>query len=185
MEDAVTIKMLMFGFVLFITACGAPFTYAGTQEGIEAPDADPPAPDAEPTTEADTAPDSGMVNPDASPQRDSGNGGQDSGQPTMCSGSTCAAGQVCVTKTTNGGQCDQTIYVTNGNACPLTMVECGDIDAGNVGCQVHTVTATCEDVPTSCHDALTCDGACGIALCGSCDCESASDTSIACGCAAP
>jgi hypothetical protein len=96
---------------------------------------------------------------------------------------TCTAGQLCVTFTTSGGSCDQTIL--DAGVCPPGYASCGvNDDGGMFGCAVDMVSQQCTTLPNECAGSPTCAN-CGASLCMSCDCNGATATTAACGCLAP
>ncbi len=96
---------------------------------------------------------------------------------------TCTTDQLCVTFTTSGGSCDQTIL--DAGVCPPGYVSCGvNDDGGMFGCAVNSVSQQCTAVPNECAGNPSC-ATCGASLCMQCDCNGATATTAACGCLAP
>jgi hypothetical protein len=136
------------------------------------------------------ADDAGM-NPDATEAHDTSTHDDASNAPdstpdvqTPCGeAGTCPTGQACVTFTTSGGSCDQTIL--DGGVCPAGYVTCGaNTDGGMFGCAVDSVSQQCTDVPADCTANPSCN-TCGTDLCVNCDCTAATATTASCDCLAP
>jgi hypothetical protein len=96
---------------------------------------------------------------------------------------TCTIDQLCVTFTTSGGSCDQTIL--EAGVCPAGYSSCGvNDDGGMFGCAVDSVSQQCTTLPNECAGTPSC-ATCGASLCMSCDCLGATPTTASCGCLAP
>jgi hypothetical protein len=101
-------------------------------------------------------------------------------------GSTCTAGEACVTFTTGSTASCSPISNYDGGVCPAGTIACGaDVDGG-AGCAEHQVNEMCETIPTACNGAPTCaDDTCSSSLCVTCtaNCDAGiSATTFSCNC---
>lgn len=96
-----------------------------------------------------------------------------------CGPKTCAAGEICTRTYTSGGAC---MPCGDGGACP-TGKRCSGACCVD---ETPTYEYACAPKPGACTS-LTCDGACGAALCarGGCPCETAAGGVATCHCLAP